>query len=116
MAYMTHIPLVAGLAILGSVTGVGLGRSTIAQINPAYFQTASSHFYGDMVPNRSSGQQSDPAAADYLQADYAYSAEPRCIGCDDYPVEYHPRHDKSLDLEIESWPAKDSPPEAASSV
>jgi hypothetical protein len=103
MAYTTHVPILAGLAILGGVTGVGLGRSTIAQINPVYFQPVSSHFYGDMVPNRSTSGPAELGGTDYLQADYAYSAAPACVGCDDYPIDARPRREKLPELYDEAW-------------
>lgn len=99
MAYSTTVPILAGLTILGSMTGVSIGRSTIAQINPVYFQPPSSHFYSELTPNRGpADQQPDLGGTDYVQADYAYSAAPGCGACMDYPVDYKPRHDKAVDV------------------
>jgi hypothetical protein len=98
MGYSTTVPILAGLAILGSLTGVTIGRSTVSQINPIYFQPPSSHFYADMVPYRSSGEaQPDLGGTDYLEAEYAYSAEPACGACNDYPIDTAPLRLEAVD-------------------
>jgi hypothetical protein len=105
MAYSTTVPILGGLAILAAVTGVSLGRSAVAEINPVYFQPASSHFYSDMVPYRSAGSvESDLSGGDYVQADQAYSAA-GCAGCADYPVAYRPSHDPAVDGVEDDWSA-----------
>lgn len=110
MAYSTTVPIFGGLAILATVTGVSLGRSAVAEINPIHFKPASSHFYTDMVPYRSAGSvDADISGSDYVQPDYAYSAAPR-----DYPVAYQPRHDPAVDGIEDDWSA--SAPRATAAV
>jgi hypothetical protein len=115
MAYTTRVPVIAGLAILGGLTGVGIGRSTIAQVNPIHYQSASSHFYADLAPNHGSTTQAEPASTDYLQADYAYSASTNCPECGQYPVDSKPVHDRSVDAPIASWSAS-PPPEKVTAM
>jgi hypothetical protein len=125
MAYSTTLPILGGLAILAAVSGVSLGRSAISEINPVHFKPASSHFYSDLVPYRGGANvQPDLGASDYVEPDYAYSASPVCAGCDNYPVDYRPRHDKAVDgqedgrsasaaLETVSTPSRVPEPPAA---
>jgi hypothetical protein len=99
MPASTTLPIMAGLAIVGAALGVGLGRSAIAEINPAYFNEAEDSFHADLVPYRS------PDWAQVHQAEYRAAQQPvlvtglgtGCIGCRDYPVEYVPRHDPAVD-------------------
>jgi hypothetical protein len=106
MAYPTTMPILSGLAILATIAGVSLGRSAVAEINPVHYKPPTSSFYADLVPYRSSGSvQADLAGSDYFQAEPAYSADPGCGTCDDYPVEYRPRHDKSVDGIEDGWSA-----------
>jgi hypothetical protein len=107
------LPILGGLAILATVTGVSLGRSAVGEINPVYFQPATSHFYSDLVPYRGADTiRTDPGANDYLEPEYAYSAVPVCAGCDNYAVDYRPRHDKAVDGVDDGWSAS-APREAA---
>ena len=93
------LPILGGLAVLAVVGGVSIGRSAIAEINPAYYEPDQpGPFYADLVPNTPSGTTvPESSGAEYLQADYAYSAAPTCIDCDNYPVAYRPRHDPAVD-------------------
>ena len=99
MPATTTLPIVAGLSILGAAAGVNLGRSAIADINPAYFTEPETRFHADLVPYRS------PDWAQVQAAEYRAAQQPvlvtglggGCIGCRDYPVEYYPRHDPAVD-------------------
>ncbi|MDB5698159.1 MAG: hypothetical protein JWN69_963, partial [Alphaproteobacteria bacterium] len=52
MAYPVALPAMAALSIVGAALGVHLGRSAIAEINPAYFSTPEpTHFFADLAPN-----------------------------------------------------------------
>ncbi|HEX9947231.1 MAG TPA: hypothetical protein VGA98_06800 [Allosphingosinicella sp.] len=103
MPVSTTLPVMAGLAILGAALGVGLGKSAVADINPAYFSEADDSFHGDLVPNRGTDW------ARVHQADYRAAQQPvvfgdlgtGCVGCRDYPVEYVPQHDPAVDRSVE---------------
>jgi hypothetical protein len=100
MPVSTTLPVMAGLSILGAALGITLGKSAIAEINPAYFSEAEDDFHADLVPYRS------PDWAQVHQAQYQASQQPvivgelgsGCVGCRDYPVAYVPSHDPAVDL------------------
>jgi hypothetical protein len=93
----------AGLSILGAALGITLGKSAIAEINPAYFNEAEDEFHSELVPYRS------PDWAQVHQAEYRAAQQPvlvgelgsGCIGCRAYPVEYVPQHDPAVDRYVE---------------
>jgi hypothetical protein len=99
MPATTTLPIMAGLAILGAAAGVNLGRSAVADINPAYFNEAEDSFHADLVPYRS------PDWAQVQASEYRAAQQPvlvgdlggGCIGCRPYPVEYVPRHAPAMD-------------------
>jgi hypothetical protein len=99
MPVSTTLPVMAGLSILGAALGITLGKSAIAEINPAYFNEAEDEFHADLVPYRGSDW------AQVHQAEYRAAQQPvivgelgtGCIGCRDYPVAYVPRHDPAVD-------------------
>jgi hypothetical protein len=99
MPASTTLPLVAGLAILGTALGVNLGHSAVSEINPAYFSDPEDSFHSDLVPYRS------PDWAQVQASEYRAAQQPvlvgdlgsGCVGCRDYPVEYVPRHNPAVD-------------------
>jgi hypothetical protein len=99
MPVSTTLPVMAGLSILGAALGITLGKSAIAEINPAYFNEAEDEFHADLAPYRS------PDWGQVQQADYRAAQQPvivgelgsGCVGCSDYPVAYVPRHDPAVD-------------------
>ena len=99
MPVSTTLPIMAGLSILGAALGVTLGKSAVAEINPAYFNEAEDEFHADLVPYQS------PDWAQAQQAEYRAAQQPvivgelggGCVGCRAYPVEYVPRHDPAVD-------------------
>lgn len=103
MPVSTTLPVMAGLSILGAALGITLGKSAVAEINPAYFNEAEDEFHADLVPYRS------PDWAQVHQAEYRAAQQPvivgelggGCIGCRDYPVEYVPVHDPAVDYASE---------------
>jgi len=103
MPVSTTLPVMAGLSILGAALGITLGKSAIAEINPAYFNEAEDEFHADLVPYRS------PDWAQVHQAEYRAAQQPvivgelgsGCIGCRTYPIEYVPRHDPAVDRYVE---------------
>jgi hypothetical protein len=98
MPASTTLPIVAGLAILGAALGASLGRSAIADINPAYFQEPEESFHADLVPYRSPGWAQGQAGYQAAQQPVVVGAlGGGCVGCRDYPVEYYPQHDPAVD-------------------
>jgi hypothetical protein len=103
MPVSTTLPIMAGLSILGAALGITLGKSAIAEINPAYFSEPEDDFHADLVPYRSP----DWAQANAVQ--YRAAQQPvivgqlgsGCVGCRTYPVEYYPRHDPEVDRYVE---------------
>jgi hypothetical protein len=99
MPVSTTLPIMAGLSILGAVLGITLGRSAVAEINPAYFNAAEDDFHADLAPYRS------PDWAQVQQTEYRSVQQPvtvgelgsGCVGCRTYPVEYVPRPDPAVD-------------------
>ena len=103
MPVSTTLPIMAGLSILGAALGITLGKSAIAEINPAYFNEGDDEFHADLAAYRS------PDWAQVHQAEYRAVQQPvivgelgsGCIGCRAYPVEYVPRHDPAVDAYVE---------------
>lgn len=103
MPVSTTLPIMAGLSILGAALGITLGKSAVAEINPAYFNEAEDDFHADLVPYRS------PDWAQVHRAEYRAAQQPvlihdlgsGCVGCRTYPVAYVPRHDPAVDLAVE---------------
>jgi hypothetical protein len=99
MPVSTTLPVMAGLSILGAALGITLGKSAIAEINPAYFNEAEDEFHADLAPYRSQ-DWSQPQQVGYLAAQQPVAVGELgtgCIGCSDYPVAYVPRHDPAVD-------------------
>jgi hypothetical protein len=112
MPATTTLPVIAGLSILGASLGVTLGRSAVADINPAYFNEADDSFHADLVPYRS------PEWAQVQASEYQAAQQPvlvgelgdGCIGCRAYPVEYVPRHEPAVDGYQDGYAASASQP------
>ena len=85
------------LAAAGSVTGVYLGRSAIAEINPAYYDEPETRFHADMVPNPPDFDAPVTRAGYLTQAERQRALGSGCVGCRTYPEEYYPVHDSSVD-------------------
>ena len=106
MAHILTWPALAGLAIVGAAGGITLGRSAVAEINPAYFSDPDSDFHADLVPNRTPANGADwgqVQQADYASAATAQGLGSGCVGCREYPVEYVPVPDPSLAWMNDGW-------------
>ena len=110
MAFSTTVPILSGLAILATMTGVTLGRSAVAEINPIHFRPASITFYADLVPYRPAGSF-DPqtSGGDYFQAETAYSADPDCAACDRHSLGFERVRDTGIDGIEDGWSASAAP-------
>ncbi|MGA9582119.1 MAG: hypothetical protein WBR13_09145 [Allosphingosinicella sp.] len=103
MPVSTTLPIMAGLSIMGAALGITLGKSAVAEINPAYFNEAGDDFHADLAPYRS------PDWGQAHQAEYRAAQQPvlihdlgsGCVGCRTYPVAYVPRHDPAVDMPVE---------------
>ena len=94
MARSMTLPTVGALALLGVATGLHLGQSAIAEINPVHFSPEKpSNFYADLTPG---GRQGSPQQRLAGASGSAGGAE--CIGCRTFPEEYFPEHDPSVDF------------------
>jgi hypothetical protein len=94
MAHPLTIPMIGGLALMGAGLGLYLGNAAISEINPLYFSERPARFHSDLTPNgglRLGGPAPLSARADIQDLGSS------CIGCRDYPEEYYPIHDASVD-------------------
>jgi hypothetical protein len=96
MAQAMTLPIVAGLSILGTAFGVHLGRSAVAEINPAYFSEPETRFHADLVPYRAP-DWAQVQVTEYQDAALAQGLGTGCVGCREYPEEYFPAHDSAVD-------------------
>ncbi|HEX2764186.1 MAG TPA: hypothetical protein VHM92_10160 [Allosphingosinicella sp.] len=96
MPASTTLPIVAALSIIGSALGVSLGRSAIAEIDPAYFSDPEVPFHADLVANRGT-DWAQVQALEYQQASVAEGLGTGCVGCRAYPAEYFPQHEPAVD-------------------
>jgi hypothetical protein len=98
MPHPLTLTTLAGLAAAGSVTGVYLGRSAVAEINPAYYDEPETRFHADLAPHRPGFEAPQLHRAGALSpADRAGALGSGCVGCRTYPEEYYPVHDSSVD-------------------
>ena len=88
MRFSGSLPIAAGLAVLATATGAHLGRSAIAEINPAHFSDPAPRFHADLVPQRQDWDRVQ--VAEYRAAAVAEGLGDGCIRCPDFPVEYMP--------------------------
>ena len=88
MRVSKSLPVVAGLAVLATAFGVSLGRSAIAEINPAYFSDPEPRFHADLVPQRQDWDRVQ--VAEYRAAAVSEGLGDGCIRCPEFPVEYVP--------------------------
>jgi hypothetical protein len=78
------VPMLAGLALVGTAAGVSLGHSAVSEINPLYYSEAPTRFHGDGVPLR----------PDWTEPQLASAAAPvqglgsGCFGCGEEPAAY----------------------------
>jgi hypothetical protein len=88
--HVTTLAIAGGLSIAAAAAGIGLGRSTIAEINPAYLQDPEVPFYSDLVPG--ARQRADWAQVQAQEYQAAGQAPASCVGCT-WPVDPAPRED-----------------------
>lgn len=90
------LPTMAALALAGTGLGLYLGKSAIAEINPAYFGTpySEARFHSDLVPNRPNWDSAPPTLQN---ADLTLGYGTGCVNCRTYPEEYVPVHDDDVD-------------------
>ena len=100
------LPIVAGLTIVGGLSGIWLGHSAIDQVNPFFFSEPETRFHADSVPYRSP----DWAKVRALEEARNDGSEiVSCIGCRYWPQEYRPVRDAafaSFDGGVYDWPAR----------
>jgi hypothetical protein len=105
MARAVDLSILGALALVGAGTGLHLGWSAIAEINPAHFSSGegASTFHGDLVPNRS--WDSAPSLGAEQAGTLALGSG--CIGCRTYPVDYRPVPDPAIE-QIDARPEEPS--------
>jgi hypothetical protein len=98
MAQLLKLPILGGLVLAGGALGMHLGNSSIAEINPAYFQDRPTRFHSDLAAYQS------PASVHYaarVDSPGPFELGTGCIGCRTYPEEYIPQRDPYVDAIIE---------------
>lgn len=100
----TTLPVMAGLAILGTAAGVQLGQSAIAEINPAHFSEAEPRFHADLVPHARGGW-AQVQVTEFHQAAAGDGYGPGCVRCPEFPIEYVPEPHPAFDGFEDDWSA-----------
>ena len=95
MPNMTLLAVAGGLSLVGAVAGVSLGRSTVAEINPAYMQDAEVPFYSGLVPGGRPRADWAQVQAQEYQAEAQTPPPASCVGCT-WPVDPTPREDPAI--------------------
>lgn len=96
MAHPMTLPALAGLSIVGMALGVHLGRSAVAEINPAYFTEPEVPFHADMVPG-GAPDWAQVQVTEYQRTGLVEGLGNGCVGCRDYPIDYVPESDPAVD-------------------
>ncbi|MFN3388353.1 MAG: hypothetical protein ACK40O_05430 [Allosphingosinicella sp.] len=104
MSYKRKVPVMAGLAVLGTAVGVQLGQSAIAEINPAHFSSPEPRFHADLVPNAGRNWE-QVQLAELRQAAASDGYGDGCIRCPEFPVEYVPEPHPAFDGFEDGWSA-----------
>ena len=112
MTHPTRLPILAGLAIVGTALSVHLGRSAIAEIDPAYFRDPEVPFHADLVPHRGP-DWAQVQVREYQQAGLNDGLGDGCVGCRDYPEEYVPQPDPAVEGDGGGWAAGSAQPAEA---
>ncbi|HEY7808771.1 MAG TPA: hypothetical protein VIA98_00145 [Allosphingosinicella sp.] len=76
---MRAVPLLGGLALIGTAAGVSLGQSAVSEINPLYFGEAPARFHSDLAANRPNWD-AEPATLT-VAAPPAEGLGTGCFGC-----------------------------------
>lgn len=92
MPHTASLVAASVLSLAGAAIGTGLGRSTIAEINPAYFKDPDSAFYADLVPNARPREDWEQLQAQEYQAAVQGPPPAACANCT-WPVDPTPRPD-----------------------
>jgi len=105
MPHSLTLPLIAAATLVGgAATGIALGHSTVAEINPKHFgagDDAASQFYGDLAPNRRA-DWGQVAAAELQQA--ATAPPPVTNTAATWPAAPAPLHDPNVDRALaQAW-------------
>jgi hypothetical protein len=79
------VPLIAGLALIGTAAGVSLGHSAVSEINPVYFTSVPDRFHADRTPQRADWTAPQPA----LSAVSAEGLGSGCFGCSAASFEHY---------------------------
>ena len=98
MANSVTLPTIGVLALVGAGLGIHLGNASIAEISPHYFSAPQTRFHADLSPNRSGTTDAYEIREDVADAGLLGSG---CVGCRDFPEEYFPVRDSSIDSAIE---------------
>ena len=103
MSHSITLPVTAMLALAGAGIGIHLGKSAIAEINPAYFvdPERGTRFHADLVAYRTASSPAVQASA--IRDAGGAPLYHGCIGCRTYPEEYYPIHEASLGKPREGW-------------
>jgi hypothetical protein len=110
------LPILSALALVGSGAGVFLGRSAIAEINPAYFSGPEPRFHADLSANPPSMDAPVHRAGALSAAELDQALGSGCVGCRTYPQEYFPVHDTDESGYRTGWASMDEPSVAGPAV
>lgn len=112
MPHPLTLSALSALALVGSGLGVYLGRSAVAEIDPAYYtSTPERRWHADLSPGHSlSGGAPIVRAGALSPAELDQALGRGCVGCRTYPEEYLPIHASDEDGYRLGWAAVEEAP------
>jgi hypothetical protein len=90
MPHPLTLPALSVLALVGTGTGIVLGRSAISEINPAYYSDPEPRFHADLGPHRPSMEAPVYRAGALTAAEMEQALGTGCVNCRLAPGSYYP--------------------------
>jgi hypothetical protein len=90
MPHPLTLPALSVLALVGTGTGIVLGRSAVSEINPAYYSDPEPRFHADLGPHRPNMEAPVHRAGALTAAEMDQALGTGCVNCRLAPGSYYP--------------------------
>jgi hypothetical protein len=116
MPHPLTLPALSVLALVGTGTGIVLGRSAIAEINPAYYSDPEPRFHADLGPHRPNMEAPVYRAGALTAAEMDQALGTGCVNCRLAPGSYYPVYRQAESGAATDYALVDSAPPPVAAV